>query len=148
MLVPGGVFVHVSDLKGQQANPLPLPRPVPPLAEIAELVKHYLGPLRRAGQGVLENGTPDREDLVLARAGFTDFRRVVVPGGTVVDRTPDDVVAWVFSRSDMAPHLFGSRLAEFERDLREVLHRASADGVFAEQIPDTEIMIWTKPAGS
>ncbi len=37
-------------------------------------------------------------------------------------------------------------LNEFERDLRALLHEASPDGAFAEQLPDTEIRFWRKPA--
>src|SRR5256885_885925 len=109
MLEPGGAFVHMSDLKNPPAEAAPLPLPSPPYAQIADLVRQYLGPVRRAGQGKLVNGTPDREDLVLARAGFENFECHVVPAGQIVDRTADDLVAWVVSRSDSAPHLFGDR---------------------------------------
>lgn len=147
MLVPGGAFVHVGDLKNPPAEPAPapLPLPAPPYVRISDLVRRYLGPVRRAGQGTLVNGTPDREDLVLARAGFEDFERHVVPAGHVVDRSADDIVAWVFSRSASAPHLFGDRLEDFERDLRGVLREASPKGRFAEHLPATEIMTWRKP---
>jgi hypothetical protein len=121
--------------------------PAPPYAQIGDLVRRYLGPLRRAGQGTLVNGTPNREDLVLARAGFERFERHVVPAGEVVNRTADDIVAWAFSRSDSAPHLFGDRLEDFERDLRTVLQQASPDNRFAEHLPATEIMSWRKPHG-
>lgn len=119
MLEPGGTFVHMSDLKDPLPVSTPLPLPAPPYERIGELVRRYLGPVRRAGQGTLANGTPNREDLVLARAGFESFERHVVPAGNVVDRAEDDLVAWVFSRSDSAPHLFGDRLADFERDPRD-----------------------------
>ncbi|GAB1818340.1 class I SAM-dependent methyltransferase [Herbidospora sp. RD11066] len=133
MLPPGGAFVQVGNVKD-------VPRPQ--YERIGELVRRYLGPVRRAGQGVLVNGTPGREDLVLARAGFVDFERHVVPAGDLIARTTDDLVAWTFSRSDSAPHLFGDRLADFERDLRALL---SADGDFAERLPDTELRIWRRP---
>ncbi|MFK4101250.1 class I SAM-dependent methyltransferase [Streptomyces sp. NPDC019531] len=145
MLEPGGVFAHISDHKDPPAEPTPLPLPTPPYAEIGDLVRRHLGPVRRAGQGVLVNGTPGREDLVLERAGFKGFEHHVVPAGQVVERTADDLVAWAFSRSDSAPHLFGDRLADFERDLRAVLRQASADDRFAEHLPPTQLMIWRKP---
>ncbi|MEU9167504.1 class I SAM-dependent methyltransferase [Streptomyces sp. NPDC048420] len=148
MLEPGGVFAHISDHKDAPAATTSLPLPASPYAEIGELVRRYLGPVRRAGQGVLVNGTPGREDLVLERAGFTDFEDHVVPAGQVVERTEDDLVAWAFSRSDSAPHLFGDRLAEFERDLRAVLRQASPEGRFAEHLPPTQIMLWRKPRTS
>lgn len=145
MLAPGGAFVHMSDRKGPATSPLPLPHPPLPRARISELAVRYLGPERRAGQGVLRHGTPDREDIVLVRAGFEGPRQITVPAHGVAERTTDDVVAWVFSLSGTAPHLFGPRLDDFERDLRAVLRQASADGLFAEQLPDTEILIGTKP---
>lgn len=144
MLAPGGAFVHVGDLKDPPAGATPLPLPVPPYEGIAELVRRHLGPVRRAGQGTLPHGTPGREDLVLARAGFEGFARLVVPAGQVVERTEDDVVSWVFSCSFSAPHLFGDRLGDFERELRALLRRTSVDG-FAEHVPPTEVMTWRRP---
>jgi hypothetical protein len=147
MLEPGGAFVHMSDLKNPPTDPqaLPLPHPAPPFAGIRDLVARHLGPVRRAGQGTLPNGTPDRADLVLANAGFENFTRHIVPAGQVVVRSADDIVAWVFSRSDSAPHLLGDRLGDFERDLRALLRQVSPDGMFAEHLPPTEIMTWRKP---
>jgi SAM-dependent methyltransferase len=146
MLEPGGAFVHMSDLKDAPLDPA-LPLPAPPYDDVRGLVHQYLGAVRRAGQGMLVKGTPDREDLVIARAGFENFERHVVPAGHVVERTTDDIVAWVFSRSDSAPHLFGDRLADFERDLQALLRRTSPDDRFAERVPPTEIMTWRKPPG-
>lgn len=145
MLEPGGAFVHMSDLKNPPAEPPPPPLIAPPHERIGDLVRRYLGPERRAGRGTLVNGTPGGEDLVLARAGFENFERHVVPAGEVVDRTADDIVAWVFSRSDSAPHLFGAELEDFERELRAVLRETSPDDRFAERLPATEIKIWRKP---
>ncbi|WP_327318433.1 methyltransferase domain-containing protein [Streptomyces sp. NBC_01235] len=145
MLEPGGTFVHVSDLKNPPAATTPLPLPAPPYAQIGDLVRRYLGPVRRAGQGTLVNGTPNREDLVLAKAGFENFERHVVPAGDVIVRTADDLVAWAFSRSDSAPHLFGDRREEFEQDLRAMLRQVSPDNRFTEHLPATEIMTWRTP---
>ncbi|MFC6599940.1 class I SAM-dependent methyltransferase [Kitasatospora paranensis] len=145
MLEPGGAFVHVSDLKHPPAEPAPPPLVAPPYGQIGALVRRHLGPVRRAGQGVLVDGTPGGEELVLARAGFADVERLVVSAGEVVRRTADDLVAWVFSRSDSAPHLFGDRQADFERELRGVLRQAAPGGFFAERLPATEIKIWRRP---
>ena len=139
MLEPGGWLVLLSDLKTPRTEPAELPYPPPPYERITELTRQYLGTVRRAGQGLLINGTPSGEGAILTDAGFEDLRRLVVPSGAVVARATDDIVAWAFSRSDMAPHLFGDRLQEFERDLRTLLARTSPVGVFAEQLPDTEI---------
>ncbi|MEU8503166.1 class I SAM-dependent methyltransferase [Streptomyces brevispora] len=147
MLEPGGAFVHVNELKDPPPDPTPLPLPSPPYERIADLVRRRLGPLRRAGRGTLVAGTPDREDLVLERAGFGDCERHVVPAGEVAVREADDIVAWVFSRSDSAPHLFGDGLPEFEREVREVLREAAPDQRFAERPPATEIRIWRNPRG-
>jgi SAM-dependent methyltransferase len=154
MLAPGGAFVHISDLKdesGESVAQPPLPPsapPAPPSAQIGDLVRRYLGPVRRAGRGTLPHGTPDREHLVLARAGFEDFQRHVVPAGRLIERTADDLVAWVFSHSGSAPHLFGEQVAQFEKNLRALLREAAPEGRFAEYLPATEIMTWRKPRRS
>ena len=152
MLEPGGAFVLMADLKdaaGALAEQPPIPAPLvaPPLAEIRELVRRYLGPVRRAGQGTLPDGTPGKEELVLARAGFEAFERQVVAAGRIIERTPDDVVALVFSLSDSAPHLFGDEVDGFERDLRALLQQTAPDGRFGQPLPSTEIRIWRKPRG-
>jgi SAM-dependent methyltransferase len=151
MLQPGGALVLMSDLADQSGEPVPPPRPPapappgPPYPQIRELVRRYLGPVRRAGRGTLPNGTPGQEATVLARAGFPAYQRLVIPAGQVVERGADDIVAWVFSRSDSAPHLFGDARADFERDLRALLRQASPADLFAECLPATEIRTWHKP---
>jgi SAM-dependent methyltransferase len=145
MLEPRGTFVHVSDVKGRGAALSgSVPHPSPPYDAIGDLVREYLGPIRRAGQGVLPRGTPDGEAAILA-AVFQGPEREVIPGGEALIRTVDAVVAWVYSRSDSAPHLFGDRRVAFETDLRRLLRHASPSGVFAERQPDTEVFVWRKP---
>ena len=145
MLEPGGALVHISDVKETRVGPDDLPHPSPPYAAIRELVRRYLGPVRRAGQGVLPHGTPGGEAAVLSRAGFEGPEYVRVPAARVHVRTADDVVAWVFSLSDSAPHLFGDRRDEFEADLRRVLRESSPADRFAERLPDTEVFVWRTP---
>ena len=142
MLEPGGAFVQISDVKEAPADADDLPHPAPPYPAIGELVRAYLGPVRRAGTGVLRHGTPGDEAAVLERAGFVGPERVRVPNGELLTRDADDLVAWVYSRSDSAPHLFDERRDGFERDLRRLLADASPSGRFAERAPDTEVFIW------
>ena len=146
MLPPGGLFIQVSDRKDApppdtsgQADP------VPPYDRIHELVRAHLGPVRRAGRGVLPNGTPGGEAAVLARTGFGEPERIVIPAGQIVLRTPDDVVSWVHSRSDSAPALFGEGLETFDEELRALLHVVAPGGRFAEPLPASEIIVWRRP---
>jgi hypothetical protein len=144
MLHPGGALVHISDLQTETQTADGLPNPAVPYEAVAKLVKLYLGPVRRAGQGVLTHGKPSGEAAVLARAGFTGPERDVVPGGQVLERTSSEVVAGVFSMSFSAPHLFGTRRDDFEADLRRLLREHSPSGWFSERLPSTEISVWRK----
>ena len=112
-----------------------------PHEQVAALVRSYLGPVRRAGQALLPHGTAEIDWDAFGRAGFAGPRRVDVPGDREVVRTADDVVAAVFSRSFSAPHLFGDRLGEFERDLRALV----GVGPFRERFGDAGLTIWTRP---
>jgi SAM-dependent methyltransferase len=111
-----------------------------PHEEIAALVRSYLGPVRRAGQGLLPQGTAPIDWDAFPRAGFSAPRKVDVPGDREEVRTADDIVAAVFSRSYSAPHLFGDRRDEFERDLRALL----TGGPFHERFGDVTVTIWTR----
>ncbi|MFI5530558.1 class I SAM-dependent methyltransferase [Kitasatospora sp. NPDC051853] len=145
LLRPGGAFVHVADWKAEPRSTEAFPHPPVPHAAVADLVRTHLGPLRRAGRGVLPHGTPSGEAEALARAGFAAPVRLLVPGGELLTRTADDVVAGTFSLSSSAPHLFGPRLPAFEADLRALLHAASpATGLFSERLPSTEARIWRR----
>lgn len=145
LLEPGGAFVQVSTVLSDPGTATEvtgeLPHPEPPREAIAALVREYLGPERRAGQGIC-GGTPGNEAAVLERAGFAPARYVIVSGQQVVVRATDDVVAWCFSNSASAPHLFGDQMDAFEADLRLLLADVSPAGLFAERTPDIELRIW------
>lgn len=148
MLEPGGAFVHVADVKTPLPEREPLPYPFPPYSEIRALITAWLGPVARAGQGRLPKGSPNTEEPVLAAAGFLGPRRVHLPPAGPLLRSEDDLVAWVWSLSGSAPHLFGTRRGEFEAELRTLLRQASPDRVFAEWLPDTDVRIWRNPGGN
>ncbi|MFE3140570.1 class I SAM-dependent methyltransferase [Streptomyces scopuliridis] len=146
MLRPAGALVHISDLKTETLSIDGLPYPGVPYAAINDLVGRYLGPVRRAGRGVLLYGTPSGEAAVLGRAGFSGPERYVVPGGQALERTCGDVLAWVFSTSSSAPHLFGTRRGDFEADLSRLLRETSPAGRFSERQPSTEVFVWREPS--
>ena len=142
LLAPAGALiqVHATTHRGTDAQPH-LPHPQPPWDAITVLIQGYLGPQRRAGTRVLPEGTPDREDLVFAAAGFTGPHRIEVPAWRV-DRGETEIAASVYSLSSSAPHLFGDRLASFDSDLRELLATSSDHGMFSEQMRGIAVDFW------
>lgn len=142
MLRPGGALVHIGEWKNEMRTTEGLPHPAAPYAAIDDLIRQYLGPVRRAGRGTLPNGTPGDEIEVLARAGFDGPDEHIVRGGQHLVRTEDDVVAGTFSLSSAAPHLFGEQRDGFEAELRRLLREESPSGVFSERQPSTLVRIW------
>jgi SAM-dependent methyltransferase len=143
MLTAEGACVHVQATThrgDQSADRLADPRP--PHAEIGDLVREYLGSVRRAGQGCLPSGTPSDEHEIFRQAGFVGPIRVELDTAEVVIRSEDEIVAATFSLSSAAPHLFGARLPAFEADLRRLLRRTSPVGRFAERTRDIALDIW------
>ncbi len=150
MLEPGGAVVHVDhigyrtpskDMHARDDASAP-----PPDDAVVALRRRYLGADKRAGQSV-RNTSPGDENAVFRGAGLRGPELVVVPDGRVIERTIDDEVAKALSSSSTAPHLFGDRLADFERDLRALLAEASPAGLFSVRLPDNELKIW-RPVGS
>jgi SAM-dependent methyltransferase len=148
VLTTDGVVVHLHATTHEGvAGDLPLPHPRPPGREIDGLVKRFLGPRRRAGQGSLpevsisEADRGSHEAEIYRAAGFSGPTRIEVPGPVVI-RSADDVVASMFSLSSAAPHLFGDRVDDFETALRELLAEVSPEGRFSEQMRETAVDVW------
>jgi ubiquinone/menaquinone biosynthesis C-methylase UbiE len=151
MLDAGGAVVQV-DAPGYRAEDLAaeaqsgtLPFPPPPDDALDQLRRQYLGSGRRAGQSI-RNTSPSGEDQVFQEAGFLPAETVTVPDRRAVELGIDDVVARVFSLSSTAPHLFGGRREDFERDMRQILAQASPPGRFSVRLPDNILRIWRLPA--
>lgn len=145
LLAPGGALVLIADVKEPPPD-VALPHPRPPYEAIRSLVRRYLGPLPRAGQGVLRHGSPGDEEAVLARAGFAGPQRLRVPAAEPLLRDEDAVVAWVYSLSGSAPHLFGEALPAFEAELHALLRETAPDGRFADPPADTDVRVWRLPS--
>jgi SAM-dependent methyltransferase len=135
MLRPGGAYVGVGATTHQGDGNVPR-------EAIKELIRSYLGPERRAGQSTVpDDGPPWHGREALGAAGFGKPREIPVPAGRTHERSEDDIVASVFSQSSSAPHLFGGRLDEFERDLRTLLRaHAPADG-YRERVHDMTLLV-------
>lgn len=141
MIESRGAVVQIDPGRdGAAGDVLPSPNPAVPFEAIDALRRSYLGPDRRAGQG-FRNTSPSGEDLIFQEAGFMPELCVPVPDSRVLDRTVDDLVAWVFSESSTAPHLFGNKLRAFEADLRALLDDASPSGHFSVPLSNTTIRV-------
>jgi SAM-dependent methyltransferase len=146
LLEPGGALaLIVHTVEGRPEPPGPGEPPIPH-AEIRALVESYLGPARRAGQGLAPVRTHRFED-VLARTRFGGSRSIFLPGIPDLLRNSDSVVAGYLSLASSAPHLFGDRLGDFCADLRALLASHAPDGVFRDWPGDTEVVLARKPGG-
>jgi ubiquinone/menaquinone biosynthesis C-methylase UbiE len=147
LLEPGGALVHVDTVVDDPAAAAPasLPFPTPPRDAMKQLRERYLGAEQRAGQGVIRHGTPDDEWSAIEPAGFRPPERVRVQGRKQILRTVDDLVAEVLSNSSTAPHLFGDRLDDFERELRALLESAADEGRFSAWQGDIDLVVYRRP---
>ena len=143
MLEPDGALAMVVHTVEGRPKPESPGYPPIPQAEIEALVERYLGAGRRAGQSPAPVRTHRFED-VLVRTRFGAPEQVFVPGVPDLQRDTDSVVSGYFSFSWSAPHLYGDRLEEFERDLRALLREHSPDGLFWDWPGDTEIILARK----
>ena len=142
MLDANGAVVQVDLWHTSPPNQVLPSGPYPPIPEAAidELRCRWLGPDRRAGQG-FRNTSPGGEDAVFQAAGFAPEELVIVPDGRVLERSVDDVVAWVLSTSSTAPHLFGDHLGDFVDELRSLLLDMSSEGRFCVALSDNRLRI-------
>jgi len=145
VLEPGGALaLIVHTVEGRPVPPNPGSPPIPH-EEIKTLVEKYLGSTRRAGQGSAPVQTHRFED-VLVRTRFGAPRSVFAPGTPDLVRDSESVLSGYFSMSSSAPHLFGDRVEDFAREVRELLASRSPDGTFWDWPGDTEVILARKPS--
>jgi hypothetical protein len=137
---PGGALAIVSHTSTNRPTPAGPDLPRIPLTDVEEVLARFLGPKRRAGQG-LRNLPPEPHQDILAASSFGPPERLVLPGREDLIRTPDDILANLYSTSYAAPHLFGERREEFEETLLAMLTKYSAQGLFWEWPGDTEVLL-------
>ena len=74
-------------------------------------------------------------------AGLAPEETVVVPDDRMLDRSADDVIAWVLSTSSTASHLFAERQGDFVHELRALLPDVSAESRFSVPLSDNRLRI-------
>ena len=128
LLLPGGAIVLIApDIDAGPVPPGPGDPPIPH-DEINEVIRRYLGPERRAGQGV--GHAAARPLRGRAEANPVRLRHAVLhaPAEPDIVRDIDGVISGYLSMSYAAPHLFGDRLDDFVGELRESAVGAHDDG--------------------
>jgi SAM-dependent methyltransferase len=144
MLEPGGsLALIVHTVADRPAPPSPGPPPIPH-DEIKALVQQYLRSTQRSGQGIARPRTHRFED-VSVRTRFGAPRSLFIAGIPDLLRDSESVLSGYFSLSSSAPHLFGDRVDDFARDVRNLLASRSSDGTFWDWPGDTEVVLARKP---
>jgi SAM-dependent methyltransferase len=140
LLEPRGVLALISHV--HQGRPIPSGPGHPPIPHDAlrAIVEGFLGPRKRAGQGVAVASTTRHEE-VLSRTRFGTPTCVYAPGRPDIVQDADGVIANYLSMSFCAPHLFGDRLEEFRTAMRHELEGRSSSGLFRDWPGDTEIVV-------
>jgi SAM-dependent methyltransferase len=144
MLQQGGALALIVHTVAGRRRPQSPGAPPIPHDEIEALVEQYLGPTRRAGQGVRPERAHRFED-VLVRSRFGVPQSLFVPGIPDLLRDSESVLSGYLSLSWSAPHLFGDRLEAFAQDVRSLLANRSPEGVFWDWPGDTEVVLGRKP---
>lgn len=104
-------------------------------AEIRELIEEWLGPERRAGQGVYRAGERHAEAIRRTR-----FREVEETDINVLEQwSIDQIVGYLFSTSYASQAVLGSKAEAFEHTVRERLLRLRPDGRFEKVVEYTAI---------
>jgi SAM-dependent methyltransferase len=93
-------------------------------------IKKWLGPERRAGSGVFQQGPLHQE--VLKKSRFQEIKSTDVIAE--YDWTVDDILGYLYSTSFSSKRVLGERAAGFENDLRQALMPLSKKGIFRERI--------------
>lgn len=143
LLPPGGAIalvVHDIDVGNPPAD---VSDPPIPDGDVQALVRRYLGPEPRAGQGFRRMPT-DRYEDALARTRFGVPKVLHAPGRRDLTRDVDGVISGYLSMSYAAPHLFGDDLDAFVADLRALLDARTTTGRFSDWPGDTAVLLALK----
>jgi ubiquinone/menaquinone biosynthesis C-methylase UbiE len=143
LLPPGGAIVLVVHDIDVGSPPADVSDPPIPDDDVQALVRRYLGPEPRAGQG-FGRKSPDRYEDALARTRFGTPKVIHAPGRPNLTRDVSGVISGYLSMSYAAPHLFGDDLDAFVADLRTLLEEQTPTGRFSDWPGDTAVLLAIK----
>lgn len=110
--------------------------------KVNEVVKHWLGDKRRAGNGIHSPPKEKYEDLV-AKSSFIDVERHMLPSYTYA-WTVDSIIGHLYSTSYASRRLFGENIARFEEQLKLALLELDPKGIFTEEMSVSVISAFKK----
>jgi ubiquinone/menaquinone biosynthesis C-methylase UbiE len=108
------------------------PEPLSWQIKVNEVVKHWLGNERIAGDSIYTHPKERHEDMV-ARSSFKDVERLVLPSYSMT-WTVDSILGNLYSTSYAAKRLFGDHLEQFEADMKSALLKIEPTGTFTEEL--------------
>ncbi len=120
ILAPSGIHVGKSDWE----------------RAICEVLEEFLGPERRAGNGVYRRG--DRHEVMLRRTRFQNIQTRDILEPEIW--TLDEIVGFLYSTSFASTYVLGDLRPAFEAAIRERLEPLRVDGGFAKEQEHT--LIW------
>ncbi|MCJ8014912.1 class I SAM-dependent methyltransferase [Paenibacillus sp. KQZ6P-2] len=100
---------------------------------VDEILKAWLGPERRAGQGTYSPPKEKYEDT-LGKFPFREIEKHALPDYEHT-WTVESIIGNIYSSSFGARHFFGDRIGAFEEEVRLSLLEMNPEGVFTEGIP-------------
>lgn len=137
VLLPGGAMLVINHVPSASPPAGPGLPPIPHDA-IDDLLDRF------PGVGTRRGGALTRHEEVLAASPFGPPSRLVLPGRDDLVRTPDDILANLYSTSFASPERFGDQREAFEADLRALL----GDRSYWEFPGDTEVLVSVRPRPS
>lgn len=99
---------------------------------VVAVIRRWLGPERRAGQGTFRPEDHPRHEEMIARSTFVDVQVGEISAHHTWD--VDSLIGYLYSTSFCSPTLLGANRQAFEDDLRRTLAEIDASGRFEQRL--------------
>ncbi|OGN01040.1 MAG: hypothetical protein A3B91_02920 [Candidatus Yanofskybacteria bacterium RIFCSPHIGHO2_02_FULL_41_29] len=106
---------------------------------VAETIKKYLGEKRRAGNSFYQE-PKERFEVIIQRSKFQGFE--IFSNKYQQRWTTDEIIGFLSSTSYASRRLFGERIDEFEKELRDKLLKLNPSGFFTETVVSEAYLAW------